>query len=141
MPNFLYLLVRTDMASQGRGKGMAQASHAANAFTFDTIIRPALDKGTANQEALAWCYEADGFGTAIVLECSMAQLEAKITFAQALGFASRLVVDPEYHLQDGDTHHIIPNIPTSGYIFGDKDRLRMILSDLFLMPNDPLVSV
>jgi len=137
MPNFLYLLVRTDMASQGRGKGMAQASHAANAFTFDTIIKPSLTAGVANEEALAWCHEAEGFGTAIVLGCTMFQLEAKITFAQALGFASRLVVDPEYHLMDGPTHHILPNVATSGYIFGDKDRLRMLLSDLNLMPNDP----
>lgn len=52
MPNYLYLLVRTDMESLGRGKSVAQGAHAANAFTWDTIIAPSIKNTTIDPAAL-----------------------------------------------------------------------------------------
>lgn len=138
MPKYLYVLCRNDMASLGRGKGHAQSAHAANAFTWDTIIRPSIENTTLNADALEWCREADGFGTTIALSANLRQINEKITLAKALGFPARVVPDPSYPLLDGRTLHIIPDVVTGGYVFGEKADLEIILRDLDLVPNDPI---
>ena len=139
MANYLYLLVRTDMDSLGRGKGIAQGAHAANAFTWDTIINPALVGNELDAAALEWCREANGFGTTICLNGGkLRKIEEAITIAKALGFKARLIADPSYPLLDGATLHLLPDVVTGAYVFGDKDTLGMVLRDFALMPNDPL---
>lgn len=138
MPNYLYLLVRNDMASLGRGKSVAQGAHAANAFTWDHIIAPSINQGELNPEAMAWCTEADGFGTTIALSANLQEIEDTVMLARALGFPARVVADPEYPLMDGKTFHIIPNVVTGAYVFGDKERLGIILKRFKLLENDPI---
>lgn len=138
MPNYLYLLVRTDMTSLGRGKSVAQGAHGANAFTWDTIIGPSIAGEAIYVPAIEWSREANGFGTTIALAATLSQIEAKVTIAKALGYPARVVADPEYPLVDGKTLHLIPDVVTCGYIFGDKTEMSMFLSDLQLLPNDPV---
>lgn len=139
MANYLYALVRTDMDSLGRGKSIAQAMHAANAFTWDTIIAPAIQNGSMDATALEWCREANGFGTTIALNGgTLKKIEEAITIAKALGFKARLVADPEYPLLDGKTLHLLPDVVTCAYVFGDKAALEIVLRDFALMPNDPV---
>jgi hypothetical protein len=135
---YLYILCRNDMASLGRGKGHAQSAHAANAFTWDTIIRPSIENTSLNADALEWSRQADGFGTTIALTANLLQIEEKVRLAKALGFAARIVPDPEYPLFDGRTLHLIPDVITGAYIFGEKEDLKIILRDLDLVPNDPI---
>ena len=145
MPNYLYVLVRTDMESLGRGKSVAQGAHAANAFTWDHMTAPAIAGNSIDPDALLWCQEAKdregkprGFGTTIALGATLKQIEDKVTLAKALGFKASLVADPEYPLLDGRTLHLLPHVVTTAYVFGDKMALEIILRDLSLLPNDPV---
>lgn len=145
MPNYLYLLVRNDMASLGRGKSIAQGAHAANAFTWDSIVAPAIAGQPIDPEALAWSQEAKtregmpmGFGTTISLSASLTQIQNKVKIAEALGFKAKVVDDPEYPLVDGKTFHLLPHVVTGAYVFGDKETLSIVLGDLSLVPNDSL---
>lgn len=139
MAKWLYILVRTDMDSLGRGKGMAQASHISNKFVWDTMINPAINGQNMDNDALDWSREADGFGTAIVLAApNLDHLKATVHIAGACGFQASMVVDPEYHLQDGSFHHIIPNVPVGAYVFGEKADVNAFLGNFKLMPNDPV---
>ncbi len=138
MPNYLYLLVRTDMESLGRGKSVAQGAHAANAFTWDTIIAPSIKNTTIDPAALEWSREADGFGTTIAFGATLREIEETVTLAKALGFKARVVADPEYPLVDGKTLHLIPDVVTGAYVFGEKAALEIILRDFALLKNDPV---
>lgn len=135
---YLYILVRTDMESLGRGKSVAQGAHAANAFTWDNIIMPALQNLSMNAEALEWSREAAGFGTTIALAATLKQMENAVTIAKAMNFPASLVKDPEYPLLDGDTFHIIPDVVTTAYIFGTKSEVAPFLSSFSLLVNDPV---
>ena len=135
---YLYTLVRTDMQSLGRGKGTAQAAHAANQFTDDHIIQPLLNGVAPSEDVMAWRAQANGFGTTIALAARLFEMDKAVKLASAIGAKASLVKDPEYPLVDGDTFHIIPNVVTTAYIFGDKTTLRMILGDLKLLSNDPV---
>lgn len=136
--NYLYILVRTDMESLGRGKSVAQGAHAANAFIWDTVIRPSIQNTTTNPAALEWSREADGFGTTIALGVTLQELQNAVALATAMGFPARVVSDPTYPMLDGETLHIIPDVVTTGYVFGDKEALRMILGGFNLLRNDPV---
>jgi len=145
MPNYLYILVRTDMESLGRGKSVAQGAHAANAFTWDYITMPAIEQGTVDPAVIEWCNEAKdatgrvrGFGTTIALGATLKQIEDAVTIAQALEFKASLVADPEYPLLDGRTLHLLPHVVTTAYVFGDKAKLEIVLRALGLLENDPV---
>ncbi|MNK33310.1 hypothetical protein D3C87_517900 [compost metagenome] len=138
MPNYLYLLVRTDMESLGRGKSVAQGAHAANAFTWDTIIAPAIQNTAMDPNALEWSRQANGFGTTIAFGATLREIEETVTLAKALGFKARVVADPEYPLVDGRTLHLIPDVVTGAYVFGEKAALEIILRDFALLKNDPV---
>jgi peptidyl-tRNA hydrolase len=136
--NYLCILMRTDMTSLGRGKSVAQGCHAANAFMWDEVFSPSISGGKLNVDAVNWSQEANGFGTTICLGADIKEIQKAVTLAKALGFAARMVVDPEYPLVDGATFHILPNVETCAYIFGDKEELRIILGNLNLLENDPV---
>ena len=91
---------------------------------------------SVNAEALAWTQEADGFGTTITLSASLAEIERKVELAKAMKFVARIVADPSYPLLDGPTLHILPNVVTGAYVFGDKEKLWAILGDLVMVKND-----
>lgn len=143
--NILYILVRTDMESLGRGKSIAQGAHAANQFVWDTVVSQALDGSTVESEVLAWCHEAQhkdgrpmGFGTTITLGTTLVQMQTAVEISQALGLRASLVADPEYPMLDGQSFHSIPHVVTTAYVFGDKERCKMVLKQFDLVRNDPL---
>jgi peptidyl-tRNA hydrolase len=145
MPSRLYILVRTDMDSLGRGKSVAQGAHAANQFTWDTIMKPAIAGDPVDPDVLEWSHEAKypdgspmGFGTTIALDASLKQMETAVQIAQALGLRASLVVDPEYPLLDGKTLHLLPNVVTTAYVFGDVEITRLVLNAFNLLANDPV---
>ena len=139
---YLYILVRTDMDSMGRGKGTAQACHAANQFIDEHLVIPLLNGGKPDQQVLWWRAQANGFGTTIALAVKdYNEMQKYVQLAVLMGAKADLTVDPEYPLVDGDAFHIIPNVPTTAYIFGDKNVLKPLLENLSLLPNDKVLKV
>lgn len=132
----LYILMRTDLDSMNPGKGMAQASHASNAFVYDELKRWAEHpvktgwekfkmflglKIFVDDDFLKWVNETkQGFGTALVLGVDEKQMRAAVDAAKILGFTADVVHDPTYPLRDGEFTHFIP-LDTCAYIFGDKN--------------------
>lgn len=104
----LYILMRTDMDSMTSGKGMAQASHASNAF-LDSVPDDITD---------TWRSEtSQGFGTAIVLAVpSEKNMNEVVLDALENGFCAGIVHDPSYPVKDGAVTHLIP-VDTCAYVF------------------------
>lgn len=112
----LYILMRNDLNSMNPGKGMAQASHASNAF-----VKHVTTGDPENPLAFKWFGETpQGFGTVLVLSVNEAQMDAAVHVAKVYGFVAGVVHDPTYPVSDGAIVHHLP-INTCGYIFGDKN--------------------
>ncbi len=124
----LYILMRNDLASMNAGKGMAQASHASNAFWShinDTYFDLLVDDDTVGLEIerLANIWQNDtsqGFGTVLVLGVNETQMRTAVDIAEKLDYVAGVVHDPTYPLMDGDFCHFLP-LDTCAYIFGDKN--------------------
>ena len=137
----LYILMRTDLASMNAGKGMAQASHASNAFVFAELKKmlsspwksvkdfyKVFIKGEMKDASLfiQWVHSTtQGFGTVLVLGVNEIEMRTAVDVAASLGNVrepgvSGIVHDPTYPLVDGDFCHFLP-LDTCGYIFGDKN--------------------
>lgn len=138
---FLYILMRTDMASMNPGKAVAQGAHAANQFVHE-IQQTTTDTGTGQPDSLSnymlynqWRSECEGhgFGTTITLGVNEREMRQAVDFAKRLGFAAGVVNDPTYPLRDGEVTHLI-SVDTCGYIFGDKNELQYLLARFSLMP-------
>lgn len=129
------------MESMNAGKGMAQATHAANAFVHE-VTRLA---GTPNQQQSEkdqvelyekWRDETlQGFGTCIVLGVNEAQMNSAVDVASKCDFIAGVAHDPSYPLRDGSICHFLP-IDTCAYVFGDKNdpTLSAILGNFGLHP-------
>lgn len=123
----LYILLRNDMASMNAGKGMAQASHASNAFVFEaesrfgqeTIDPKDIDLHNAFE---MWKHETtQGFGTVLVLAVNEQEMRETVDYAKQFQFPANTVFDPTYPLIDGETVHFIP-VDTCAYVFvSDKN--------------------
>ena len=124
----LYILMRNDMDSLNPGKAMAQAAHAAN--FFQTCMEDE-NYGVNNLQTYA-LYEdwksttLQSFGTTIVLAVnSFKELEYHCEYCRKVPTTvCRLVFDPTYPVTDGKVTHSVPVI-TCGFIFGDKDNLKI----------------
>lgn len=128
---YLYILMRTDLASLGSGKACAQGTHAANQCVFEGRAKKdeALD-------ALLTAWEAEtgkGFGTCITLGVKERQMRSAVMVAQALGHHAGICHDPSYPLLDGETLHLIP-LDTCAYVFGVKEDLLPVVGGFSLMP-------
>ena len=129
----LYILMRDDLESMNAGKGMAQASHASNAFLHTVNQNTALAATTVSL-VQKWKDETErGFGTAIVLAVNESEMRIKTEIAITLGFVAGIVHDPGYPIRDGEAHHEIP-LDTCAFAFGDRndDMIRYLFSDLDL---------
>ena len=130
-PHYLYVLMRTDLASMNPGKAVAHGAHAANQFdeAMKTIKNAELLQGYED-----WKESAGYFGTTITLGVNAAQLEAHVKAVAAEGthVVAGLVFDPTYPLRDGDFTHFIP-LTTCGFVFGPVSVLKPLLADLDLM--------
>jgi peptidyl-tRNA hydrolase len=130
---YLYILMRTDMASMNPGKAVAQGAHAANMFgELMARRRESPAKGDHTIKQFAQWQDNRMFGTTITLSVNLEQLMAKVEQAITAGFVSGVCYDPTYPLRDGDYTHLIP-VNTCGYVFGSKEELSSILGDLELM--------
>jgi len=138
---YLYILMRTDLASMNAGKAVAQGAHAANQFQtamqrhFDECKETGHDsKGIqVYQDWLAQGCGTAGFGTTITLEVTGAELETTVKAAiQSGDFLAGITHDPTYPLRDGQVTHLIP-LDTCGFVFGYKHQLVEMLGHLRLM--------
>jgi peptidyl-tRNA hydrolase len=127
---YLYILMRTDLASMNPGKAVAQGAHAAN--QFQTRAK-AKDASTDTKRLFdVWASSADGFGTTITLGVNERQMRSAVDYAQRCGFMSGVIHDPTYPLVDGACLHLIP-LDTCGWVFGEKAELQWLFTDLSLM--------
>ena len=154
-PNpYLYILMRNDLDSLNPGKMVAQGAHAANQFTHDrrfllNRIARTGDASLVSPEPNIPPYEwrlwrlydqwltstKDGFGVTICLGVSGDMLHSVVTHirAQHSAVCAGITHDPSYPLMDGKTLHLLP-LDTCGYVFGDKDELKVILGQFDLLP-------
>jgi hypothetical protein len=96
-----------------------------------------LSNLTPPDDVQAWRESANGFGTTIVLAVpNLKQMQNAVELAKALGAKAALVADPEYPLMDGLAFHSIPNVTTTAYVFGEKEKLFPALSGFELLLND-----
>lgn len=135
----LYIIPRTDMGTMTPGRAIAQATHAATKMVFDIQNQNSndIDADELAQMLEDYFDEANGFGTTIVLkpksefdqEDEFSYILDQITSNEdaAYPMIGNVVVDPEYYIQDGKVTHIVPNVATCLYIFGDPDDLKQIL--------------
>lgn len=124
----LYILMRTDLASMNPGKAMAQAAHAANAFTHR--IERLAEAGKLPDKTIEayaeWAASTEqGFGTTITLGCDIFDLvEDACEEARRLGMVAETVFDPSYPVRDGKTTHLIP-LPTCAFVFVDVSDINL----------------
>ena len=94
--NKLYILIRNDLHSMNSGKAVAQASHCVSQFMTQFP-----------KESKKWCEEADGFGTTIVIEGKVEQIEKFMSDnIRHKGFCNGDIIDPTYPFKL--QHEIIP---------------------------------
>ena len=130
-PVYLYILMRTDLASMNPGKAVAQGAHAANQCIYE-----ARNSGKEDLVTMVAEWEAEtqkGFGTTITLAVKERELRNFVTIGKALGIHCGNTHDPTYPLRDGEFLHLIP-LDTCGYFFGRKNELEIVLKGLELHP-------
>lgn len=144
MTPVLYILMRTDLPSMNAGKGMAQASHASNAF-----VHRMDHKGSPNEVVnacrAAWTQETkQGFGTVLVLSASLGHIrQIGLRSKEVKDALFEEILDPTYpyrvsgevaniidpvgnqnqgHTYDGNKEYTLvrPEV-TCAYVFGDKE--------------------
>ena len=138
----LYVIPRTDMASMTPGRAIAQATHAATKMMFDVKhqAKHYNDEYHLELKEMLSDYldEANGFGTTIVLK-PKTEFDQETEFNQLLDMVSNdeydyayplmanVIVDPEYAVTDGDHVHMVPDVVTCIYFFGDVDDVKQVL--------------
>lgn len=122
----LYIIMRNDLGSLNSGKAIAQGAHAANAFVdhFHQLQQrnattPTDDCAQSLNHSGFYQWErqtAQGFGTVIVLEGDINQINQTIDLSKKSGYIAGIVHDPTYPIVDGPTVHYIP-LDTCSYVF------------------------
>lgn len=138
MNPLLYIIMRNDLTSMNCGKAIAQGSHASNAFVHH-FYRWSQDQNVQSKsESFAILTKAfynwenstqQGFGTVLVLEGKMQNIEHTVDLLRAENYITSLVFDPTYPIIDGEVVHHIP-LHTCAYVFvpqGKNDSYAMSL--------------
>lgn len=123
MTHVLYILMRNDLASMNAGKAMAQASHASNAFVYETNkyidswVQAPVDVQELKRYMEEWQGETgQGFGTVLVLEGSMVDFKPVVSAFKGLEYRAQIITDPTYPIIDGSVvHHVY--LETCAYVF------------------------
>lgn len=127
MTAVLYIIMRTDLESLNSGKGMAQASHASNAFVNKFHARMAetnfegISKSSVAEDLNKAFYDwenstTQGFGTVLVLEGKMSECKFAIDLFRMNDYIADIIHDPTYPIVDGEIVHYIP-LDTCAYVF------------------------
>jgi peptidyl-tRNA hydrolase len=123
-----YIIVRNDLASMTPGRVAAQAAHAANQCIKTVDIREERAKvDPLKSLVLKWEIQShDFFGTTIVLQGNIQNILDIAWMVQAPDLPhpdfiihSGILIDPEYHVQDGEVTHLLP-LTTAMWLFGRK---------------------
>lgn len=138
---YLYILMRTDLASMNAGKAVAQGSHAANQMIFEAMIATdplsrVLDGNRAVELSKAireWSSAARGFGTCIVLGVNEAEMRATVEAAATAGLHAGITHDPSYPVRDGSSFYTLP-LDTCAYVFARKCDAAPFVKNFRLMP-------
>lgn len=157
---YAYVLVRTDLPSLGRGKGYAHSMHAGNQMTWMLAAEPASRGQKVDPRVVQWHDQGGGFGTTAAIgnrdQIDLATLRDVVSAAIKLGHHASLVedksypyeVDPEIHALISKDVHTRPadrtangwrcyrREITTGWIFGNKRDLAVILRRFGLVAND-----
>lgn len=157
---YAYLMVRTDLPSLGRGKGYAHSMHAGNQMTWQLAVVPLLAGRKPAPLVTFWHDQGGGFGTTAAVgtrdQIDIGTLRAVTEAARKLGHSSGLVEDGTYPYEvDAETYPLISRDVhtrpadrisggwrcyrreiTTGWVFGEKDDLRVLLARFGLVPND-----
>jgi hypothetical protein len=136
---YLYIIMRTDLDSLGRGKSCAQAAHAANNMAHwveqddDPEVKRlyGLWRGAGDRRP-----GAIAFGNTLVLGATELQMRIAVEWLGKNGHPCGVVHDESYPLRDGEVTHLIP-LDTCAWAFGSKGALEPFLGRLGLLINDP----
>lgn len=112
---YLYILMRRDLYDMNPGKGMAQAAHAAN--DFQSIV---FEKYNVKQDYMKWV-EDRNFGTTIVLEATLEQIERIELIAADTGIPAGIVVDPTYPFRNFYGEVFTAKEVTCAWLFFERD--------------------
>lgn len=126
MTAVLYILMRNDLDSLNTGKAIAQGSHASNAFVdhfhahMQEMNARSYNLKTAEEISVAF-YQwekstSQGFGTVLVLEGNMKDIETATNIMKQKGYVAGVVHDPTYPIVDGEVVHHLP-LDTCSYVF------------------------
>lgn len=157
---FCYLLMRTDLPSLGRGKGLAHAHHAGSHLTWTLAVEPLLAGGTIPEAVEEWHRSGGGFGVCAAVgsprQVPLSVLTAVVQAAKDLGHEAGLVIDTSYPMFVDDEikglldYSIISpearqvrggwivtrRETTGGWILGDKAALEVIMKRFDLVPDE-----
>jgi hypothetical protein len=127
-PVIQYIIVRNDLASMTPGRVAAQAAHAANQCIKTVDVKEErANVDPLKSLVLKWEIQShDFFGTTIVLQSNIQNIHDIAWMIQSpylphpdFTIYSGIVIDPEYHVQDGEVTHLLP-LTTALWIFGRK---------------------
>ena len=131
----LYILIRNDLHSMNPGKAIAQASHCVSQFMTKYP-----------KEAKKWCEEADGFGTSIVMEGTLEQIEKFMSDnIRHKGYCNGDIIDPTYpfRLQEEIIPFLVEGISDIQVVDYNVDQYGMVkatrkeyTASWFFLPDD-----
>lgn len=124
--------MRNDLNSLNPGKACAQAAHAANCLSEYFHRVDVKSYKNLIEKYDEWLGGDRGFGTTIVLEANIDEINEVLAKADESYITSGSVIDTSYPIQDGKvTHHII--LTTCGFLFGPPSKIKEITKNLILM--------
>lgn len=143
---YLYVIVRQDLDSMGRGRTAAQASHAANQMTYEHHML--TEDPIKESYVMDWVKQTPyGFGTQIVKKVNSGEeLTSLYEHLSSQNFSDipvviGLTIDPEYFVPDGESGHLVKDVPTALYCLLPKNHeiTESIIRPIELLDNDPPV--
>lgn len=130
-PFIFYILMRNDLDSLNPGKACAQAAHAASKLSEyfkRSDVQPYKDLIEAYED---WLGDR-GFGTTIVLECDIHELNKVVENAERSYITCGMVFDPTYPVKDGKVFHYVP-LFSCGFLFCTPTKIKQVAGHLNLM--------
>lgn len=115
---YLYILMRTDLPSQGAGRACAQASHATSVLEYEF-------KG--HKDLKEWQHQTEfGYGTCIVLGATKQEIADILATMTGSKFPCGWVIDPDYAI----------SISSELDAFIDHNRLKAAGASIEPVPTD-----